>query len=411
MTDTLMFPKKSLRDVPLDGATVLVRADYNVPLAPDGSIADDYRIQMSLPTLRHLIARGCKVVVVAHLGRPDGERNLKYTLEPVAVHLSALLSLQVGFVPECVGDQVVQAMKSLAAGQVVLLENLRFHAGEEANDTQFARLLAHDSGASYFVQDGFGVVHRAHASTDAVTRHLPSVAGLLVEKEWISIERAISAPERPMVAVLGGAKISDKIGVIEKFVAVADTIVIGGAMANTFLKYRGLNVGASLTEDGLGGVMDKIYDAAKAKVGEQLIDDFIILPRDVAVAGSTGVNERRVVVGIDDVHDDEMILDIGGESIARAVSAIAGARTVVWNGTMGYAELPQFAHGSARIALALAQHSDTVSVVGGGDTADFVLHWDAKKGGSFSHVSTGGGASLELMSGLPMPGISALLDV
>lgn len=406
----LHFPKKTLRDVPLDGETVLVRVDYNVPLSEQGEITDDFRIAASLPTIRYLKERGCRIVLAAHLGRPEGGRIEADSLEPAARRLSGLLDEPVAFVSDCIGDQAKQTVQQLQPGHVALLENLRFHAGEEANDAAFGEALAHDSSARYFVQDGFGVVHRAHASTDAVTRYLPSVAGLLLEKEWRNIKGAMESPERPLVAVLGGAKISDKIGMLEKFVAVADQIIIGGAMANTFLRKAGHLVGKSKVEDGVDSVIDGIYRAAAEKVGEQRVDDFLVLPSDVAVGRSTDAGERRISLGLDDVQADELILDIGSESIVRAAAIVAGARTVIWNGTLGYAELPQFAHGSARLALAMAANQQATTVVGGGDTADFVRHWDARGGGSFSHVSTGGGASLELMSGLPMPGIVALMD-
>ena len=403
------FPKKSFHDVPLDGKTVLVRVDYNVPLNDEGSIGDDFRIRASLPTLHELIKRHCKIVLIAHLGRPDGKVSPKESLEPIAHRLIELLKKPVRFVDECVGDKVMQASKRLRPGDILLLENLRFHPGEEANDLAFAEALAKSSSAKYFVQEGFGVVHRAHASTEGVTHYLPSSAGLLLEKEYRMITHAMANPERPLTAVMGGAKISDKIDVIEKFVAVADTIVIGGAMANTFLKYHGYNIGKSKCEDGLEDIIKRIYTAAEKKTTD--IDDFIVLPTDVAVGKSLDKDERRVVVGIDNVGNDEYILDIGTESIARAVSIIDTSKTVVWNGTMGMAELDQFAHGSARVALALAKEKGKImSVVGGGDTADFVLLWDQHDGASFDHVSTGGGASIELMAGVTLPGIAALLD-
>ena len=404
------FFKRTIRDVPLRGRTVLVRADYNVPLTEKGEIADDFRIVSSLPTLHYLLDQGCRVIICSHLGRPDGKVDERYTLEMVAERLSKLLKHHVQFVPECIGDTVIQAAKKLQPGRILLLENLRFHAGEEANDAQFARALAENSQAEYFVQDGFGVVHRAHASTDAITQFMPSVAGLLLEKEYLAIRSTMDSPERPLVAVLGGAKISDKIAVIEKLVAIADTIVVGGAMANTFLKHQGHQIGASVHEDGLDSIVKKIYDAAAKKVGDDTVDDFIVLPSDVAVAPKIDPEIRRISVSVDDVANDEMILDIGPESIATAVSAIAQAKTVIWNGTLGYAELPNFSYGSARVALALAANPDITSVIGGGDTADFVLKWDAASGGSFSHVSTGGGASLDLMAGSSMPGIERLLD-
>lgn len=408
------FPKLVITNVPLDGKTVLLRADYNVPLTKAGEISDDYRLTQSLPTIQELIRRKCKVVICSHLGRPAGKVVASASLEPVATHLATLLGQPVTLVPDCIGDQVVQAVRHMHPGQVILLENLRFHAGEEANDGAFARALARDSGAHYFIQDGFGVVHRAHASTAAITNVLPSVSGLLLAREWTTITNAMENPKQPMVAVLGGAKISDKIKVIKRFIAIADTIIIGGAMANTFLQYKGMPIGKSKYEDGLDEIMRDIYAAAEKKVGADKVDDFILLPVDVAVANEIGASARRAVVAADEVAADEYILDIGWHAIEIAVATLKGAGTVVWNGTLGYAELPQFAHGSARIALALASQPETTSVIGGGDTADFVLHWDAaveskRSGSSFTHVSTGGGASLELMAGEPMPGIDALL--
>ena len=404
------FLKRTVRDVPLRGKTVLLRADYNVPLNAKGAIADDFRIQASLQTVRYLLERDCKVVICSHLGRPDGKVDEALTLEPVAERLGALLKQHVAFVPECIGDRVHQAVKRLRNGQVLMLENIRFHAGEEANDEHFAKALAEDSAAEYFIQDGFGVVHRAHASTAAITQCIPSVAGLLLEREYAAIHEVMDTPERPMVAVLGGAKISDKIAVIEKFVSLADTLIIGGAMANTFLKYRGYKIGKSVHEDGLDSIIKQIYDVAEKKVGRDHLDDFIVLPTDVVVSKEISAHQRRMTVSVNDVTSDELILDIGHDTIQAATEILSTAKTVVWNGTLGYAELAQFSHGSARVALSLASNPGTTSVIGGGDTADFVISWDAKRGGSFSHVSTGGGASLDLMAGAPMPGIDALLD-
>lgn len=396
--------KKTMDQVPLDDQVVLVRADYNVPLTGDGQIADDYRMRMSLPTLTSLISRGCRVVICAHLGRPDGKVDPRYSLEPVAHHLVDLLGQPVKFVSDCIGDKVAQASRRLKKGEVLLLENLRFYPGEEANDRAFAQALAKAARARYFVQDGFGVVHRAHASTAAITEFLPAVAGKLLEKEVVTITTVMEKPERPLVAVLGGAKISDKIGLVERFVKLADKVIIGGAMANTFLKNDGVNVGASLVEEGLEEVIQRIYRAA----GQS---SKLLLPQDLAVGKSTGVEEPRREVALDQVAPDDKILDIGPATIDTIAGIIDSAKTVVWNGTLGYAELNQFAHGSARTALELARHKGQLeSIVGGGDTADFVINWDAAHGGSFSHVSTGGGASLELMAGQKLPGVEALLD-
>lgn len=404
------FVKKTIKDVPLDHKVVLVRADYNVPLTPKGEIQDDYRITQSLPTLRYLMQQGCKVIICSHLGRPNGKVDPKFSLEPVAVRLGELLKEPVGFVPECVGDRVKVAIKHLRSGGVLLLENLRFHPQEEANDTQFAKKVAQSSGANYFVQDGFGVVHRAHASTDAITQFLPSVAGLLLEKEVSTITSVMNNPKRPFVVVLGGAKVSDKISLIEKFITLADQIIIGGAMANTFLKYRGVAIGKSKSEDGQEGELEKIYALARKKVGDK-VDDFLLLPVDVAVAPQVNADQRRQIVDVTSVTQDEYILDFGPKSIDAMLAHVKNAGSVIWNGTLGMAEFAPFALASAKLAHALAeQNHHTFSLIGGGDTADFVLHWDPQKGRSFGHVSTGGGASLELMAGENLPGVSALLD-
>lgn len=406
------FTKKTIADVPLDGQRVLVRADYNVPLV-EGQVADDYRIAQSLPTIQALQQRGCQIVICSHLGRPEGKVDPLLSLAPVALRLGTLLGEHVAFVPDCVGDQVVQAVKRLGSGQVVLLENLRFHPEEEDDDEAFARKLATDSGAAYFVQDGFGVVHRAHASTDAITKFLPSVSGLLLEKEITTITAAMERPKRPMVAILGGAKISDKIKIVERFVDLADQLIIGGAMANTFLQYKGHNIGKSKHEDGQQQVLQQIYARALSKVsGKKSVDEFIFLPTDVVVTTNLDSPEqRRTVVRVSDVTDDEYIVDIGTLTISRAVELLQGAGTVVWNGTVGVAEQKAFSNGSAYLADALAKmQGTTTTIVGGGDTADFVLHWDPKKGGSFTHVSTGGGASLDLMAGEALPGVEALMD-
>jgi phosphoglycerate kinase len=405
----MSFFKQTITSVPLEGTTVLLRADYNVPLTKDGSIDDDFRIRSSLPTIKRLLKDNCKVVIISHLGRPEG-REAKFSLEPIAQRLAELLGESVRFVDKTIGDKAMMAIKRAPKRSVIVLENLRFYPEEEANDENFARQLAKTSGARYFVQDGFGVVHRAHASTSAITLQLPSVAGLLLEKEYTTITNAMKTPKRPLVAVMGGAKVSDKIAVIQEFVAVADTIIIGGAMANTFLAYRGYAVGKSKVEADQTPTLELIYKAAQQKVGVERVDEFIVLPADVAVATEIDPQAERQTVQVANISKTDIALDIGDQSITRMADIIASAATVVWNGTLGYAELPQFAHGSARLALALATQPQTVSIIGGGDTADFVLKWDARKGQSFTHVSTGGGASLELMAGEKLPGIESLLD-
>lgn len=405
----MTFFKQTIKTVPLQGQTVLLRADYNVPLASDGTIADDFRIRASIPTVKALLKDGCKVVIISHLGRPEG-RDTSLSLEPVAGRLAELLGEPVRFVDQTVGDKAMMAVKRAPKRSVIVLENLRFDPREEANDEGFARELAKASGARYFVQDGFGVVHRAHASTAAITLLLPSVAGLLLEREYTSIMEAMHLPKRPLVAVMGGAKVSDKIALVKRFIEVADTVIIGGAMANTILAHRGAHMGKSKIEADQGKVIDEIYAAAEAKVGSEHIDELIVLPSDVAVADMLDAGAQRREVAVGDVAAHDLALDIGSQSIGRMVKIIDDAQTVIWNGTLGYAELPNFSHGSARLALALATHPQITSIIGGGDTADFALNWDARGGDSFTHVSTGGGASLELMAGEKLPGIESLLD-
>lgn len=401
----MTFHKQTIRDIHVEGKTVLVRADYNVPLNEKGEISDDLRIRASLPTIQYLLKHNAKVVIISHLGRPHG-REEKYSLEPIAHRLAELTGVEVRFSDDCLGDRAYQVAKTAPKSAIILYENLRFYEQEEANDADFARNIAKASGADYFVQDGFGVVHRAHASTDAITQHLPSVAGLLLEKEYVTISDAMATPKRPFVAILGGAKVSDKIKVIEKFVDKADNILIGGAMANTILAYQGKSVGKSKYEKDQSNTLDGLFAAAATKKNENLIN----LPVDVAVAGSIDANEKRRVVLVDAIEDGDTALDIGGKTIDNYVNILKNAGTVIWNGPVGYAELEEFAHGSARIALELAANRNVKSIVGGGDTADFVLKWSGDDGANFSHVSTGGGAGLDLMAGKTLPGVESLLD-
>ena len=404
----MSFFKRTIKDIPIDRKTVLVRADYNVPLNKKGEISDDLRIRASLPTISYLLKHSAKVVIMSHLGRPEG-RDASQSLEPIAVRLSELLQKPVIFVEDCIGDKVVQAVKKAPTGSVILLENLRYYPEEEANDEAFAEKIAKSTGARYFVQDGFGVVHRAHASTDAITHYIPSVSGLLLEREYVTIAGAMEHPKRPLVAVMGGAKVSDKITVIERLVDVADKIIIGGAMANTFLTYKGHHMGSSMVEPGQEPVLDGIYQAAHKKL-DTSIDEFIILPTDVAVAAEISEAATRKNVKLGNLNETDRALDIGDATIERAAEEVSKAKMVIWNGTLGYAELPEFAHGSARLALTLATNPEIDSIIGGGDTADFVLKWDGNGGESFTHVSTGGGASLELMAGKKLPGVESLLD-
>lgn len=405
----MSLAKRTVKSLPLSGKTILLRADYNVPLNDAGEITNDFRLQASIPTLRYLLNHGCKIVIISHLGRPKGAPDEAYSLKPVAARLSELLGQEVQCIDRPIDAQVKKTIKAAPPRSVILLENLRFYPGEKENSAEFAEKLADVSGADYFVQDGFGVAHRAHASTDAITQFLPSVAGLLLEREYNYFTSALESPKRPLVSIIGGAKIADKIGAIKRLIKLSDQVVIGGAMANTFLKYNGVNIGKSVYEPDLDDVIGEIYEAVEAKVGEGLADNFLILPEDVAVAKELSSTSERREVNLHDVADNDYILDIGPRSIERMTGAIQRAQTVIWNGTLGMTEFPNFAHGSARAALALAQ-SDDISIIGGGDTVGFVLGWDARHGGSFSHVSTGGGATLELISGKKLPGVEALLD-
>ena len=404
------FSKQTVRDIDVDRQVVLVRVDYNVPLKKDGSIDDDLRIRASLPTIKYLIERQCKLVLMSHLGRPEG-RDQSQSLAPVAARLSELLGQSVKFIDDCIGDKVYQTVKHAPCGSVILLENLRYYPQEEADDMEFAKNIAKSTGANLFVQDGFGAAHRAHASTHAITQFLPSFAGLLLEKEVTMINRSMELPARPFVAIIGGAKISDKIDLIKRFIDKADKILIGGAMANTFLKFKRYDMGKSLVELDQDQILREIYYLAAAKVGPENVDDFLILPKDLAVSTSIDDSDQiRREVSVDKIADDEMALDIGTQAIDQFCDIISTAKTIVWNGPMGIAEKEVFSIGSARIALAIAANNEDVSIVGGGDTADFVLKWSGGDESSFTHISTGGGASMELMSGKKLPGVESLLD-
>jgi 3-phosphoglycerate kinase len=427
-----LFTKKTIRDIDLEQKTVLLRADYNVPLDDNGTITDDYRIQQSLPTIQYLLDKKVKLVICSHLGRPDGKPDPKLSLFPVAKRLKELLKRDVEFVTDCVGERAEKVAGGLKEGQVALLENLRFHPEEEKNDDAFAAQLA--KLAEVFVQDGFGVVHRAHASTEAITHHLPSVAGLLLEKEVDTITDVMENPKRPLVAVIGGAKIADKIEVLNKFIDIADVVAIGGAMANTFLLSQGIDVAKSLTDPADVEVAKTVIEKAKAKAKTKPFVFYI--PQDGVVAKTIDKKSPTRIVDwsahvIADVENypkkppersrhieaDEMILDIGPFSGAFIAGTLQLAKTVVWNGTMGVTEtaglqgpIGPFAHGTELVIEAiLGQFGNRpFSLVGGGDTVGYVEQ--RKLVESFNHVSTGGGASLELMAGKKLPGVEALMD-
>jgi phosphoglycerate kinase len=427
-----MFTKKTIRDIDLKGKRVLMRADYNVPIGADGTITDDYRVQQSVKTIKALLEQDVRLVICSHLGRPEGPNDKKLSLKPIAIRLSELLGQDVQFADDCIGAAVEKAAESLKPGQVLLLENLRFHHEEEANDDSFATQLA--TLGEVFVQDGFGVVHRAHASTEAITHHLPSVAGLLLEAEVDTITRVMDTPERPLMAIIGGAKISDKIDVLNKFIEIADFIAIGGAMANTFLAAEGIDIAKSKYEPNDVPIAKDILIKAREKAKQQRFVFYI--PQDGVVASSLDKNARTRIVDWDAhiiaevesypklpsensrvVTDDEMILDIGPFSGAFIAGGIQLANTVVWNGTMGVTETPAvhgpvgpFSHGTELIIEAMLGDYGhrPFSLVGGGDTVGYIEQ--RKLTGAFNHVSTGGGASLELMAGRALPGVEALQD-
>ena len=426
-----LFTKKTIRDIELEGRRVLLRADYNVPIE-NGVITDAYRLTESLPTIRALLDKQVKLIICSHLGRPAGPSDMEFSLKPVAVQLAELLGQEVVFVPDCVGQEAEKAAAALQTGQILMLENLRFHPEEEQNDDVFAANLA--KLADIFVQDGFGVVHRAHASTDAITRHLPSVAGLLLEKEVDTITRVMEQPERPLMAIIGGAKISDKIDIINRFIDMADFVAIGGAMANTFLAAEGVDIAKSIVERADIPVARDIIARAQAKSKEQ---QFIFyLPQDGVVAHKIDTSaptrivdwSAHVIAEIEnypkrpprrsgEIDDTEMILDIGPFSGSFIAGGMQLAKTVVWNGTMGVTETPGLqgpigptAHGTELVVDAMLGHFGhrPFTVVGGGDTVGYVESRDLVRG--FNHVSTGGGASLELMAGRVLPGVEALMD-
>ena len=391
--------KKSVRDIDVAGKRVLMRVDFNVTLE-DGRITDDSRIRAAIPTIEYLREQGAKVILCSHLGRPAGKVVEDMRLTPVLHRLSELLEVEVRSSDDCVGPDVEAAVNGLAPGDVLLLENVRFHEEEEANNPDFARALA--SLGDVFVSDGFGVAHRAHASTEGVTRHLPSVAGFLMEREIDVLGSLLESPRAPLVAVLGGAKVTDKIGVIENFLDKVNTLLIGGGMAATFLKAKGLAVGGSQVEDDrLDFVREVMARAADKGV------DFII-PLDVVVADSFSADATSRTVDVDAVPDGWLILDIGNKTLDTFRREVARGKTILWNGPMGVFEFPSFATGTRELAAAMASLEDAVTVVGGGSTAEVVDTLGLSD--RLTHVSTGGGASLEFLEGRTLPGVAALLD-
>lgn len=404
-----MMDKMTVRDVDVVGKRALVRVDFNVPLDENRHITDDTRIRASLPTIQYLLEHGAAVILMSHLGRPKGRPDPKYSLAPVVARLHELLggSVNVGFAADSVGRVAREAVDRLQPGQVLLLENVRFHKEEEDNDGEFAGELA--SLADLYVNDAFGSAHRSHASTEGVAHRLPAVSGLLMEREIGVMGKALDAPEHPFVAILGGAKVSDKMGVIGNLLGKVDTLIIGGGMANTFLKSTGFPVGESLVE------ADRVKDAEALLGRAELQNVKMMLPRDVVIASDFRADAEHKVVGVREVPSDIAqlgwrILDIGPETARDYGEAIRNAKTVVWNGPMGVFEMEAFAQGTLAVAQAVcdATHSGATTIVGGGDSVAAIEQMGLAE--CVSHISTGGGASLEFLEGATLPGVAALRD-
>ncbi len=389
--------KKTIKDVELKGKRVFCRVDFNVPMK-DGAITDDTRIRAALPTIQYLVEEGAKVILASHLGRPKGEVKEDLRLTPVAKRLSELMNKDVNKVDEAYGDVVKSEIDKMKDGDVLLLENVRFYAGEEKNNEELAKEFA--ALADLYVNDAFGAAHRAHASTEGIAHHLPAVAGFLMEKELDVLGKALSNPERPFTAIIGGAKVKDKIGVIDHLLDIVDNLIIGGGLAYTFVKAQGHEVGKSLLEE------DKI-DLAKsfmAKAKEKNVKFYT--PLDVIVADDFSDNANKKEVAIDEIPSDWEALDIGPKTSALYRDVVQNSKLVIWNGPMGVFELDSFANGTKAVAKALADSKDTYSVIGGGDSAAAVEKFGLAD--QMSHISTGGGASLEFMEGKELPGVVAL---
>lgn len=392
---------KTIDDIALAGKKVLVRVDFNVPMTPDLKVSDDKRIVESLPTIKKILAAGGAVILMSHLGRPKGKPTPEFSLKPVAQHLSGLLKQDVKFAEDCVGRPARAAVDALQPGQVLLLENLRFHAEEEKNVEEFAKELA--SLGEVYVNDAFGTAHRAHASTEGVTRFVkPAVAGYLMQKEIEYLGRAVGNPARPYMAILGGAKISGKIDVIQNLMPKVDALVIGGGMAFTFFRAQGLEVGDSLVEQEKLALAKEIMDAAKAQ------NKRLILPVDCVIADKFDNDAQRRIVPVNQIPAGWRGLDIGPETVKIVNMELRRAKTIVWNGPMGVFEMPNFANGTLEIAKLLAEVTKTgaTTIVGGGDSAAAIAQAGFEN--AVSHVSTGGGASLEYLEGKNLPGLAAL---
>lgn len=390
-----MFNKKTVRDIDVKGKKVLVRVDFNVPLK-DGKVGDDTRIRGALPTIQYLLDQGAAVILCSHLGRPKGTFNMDYSLKPVAEYLGTLVPNKVSFAPDVINEPAESAVAALKPGEILVLENTRFYKEEEKNDPEFAAKLA--SLADVFVNDAFGTAHRAHASTEGVTHTKPGVAGFLLEKEIKYLSSAVENPKRPFVAILGGAKISDKIGVIKNLLSKADHVLIGGGMANTFFKAQGYEMADSLVQDEAIDTAKEILGAGSSK---------LVLPVDMVIANAFDNGAETKVIPTGNVPAGWRVLDVGPETVKTFSKFIAEAGTVVWNGPMGVFEMPTFAKGTFEVAKAVAD-SNAISIIGGGDSVAAIQ--ESGLADKVTHISTGGGASLEMLEGLVLPGVACLED-
>ena len=394
-----MFDKKTVKDVEVRGKRVLVRVDFNVPLA-DGTVTDDTRVRAALPTLRYLVDHGARVIVMSHLGRPSGAPEAQYSLRPVRRVLQRLLGRNVVFVDDVVGPEAHDAVDRMVDGEIIMLENVRFDPGEKTNDPAFAKALA--SLADIYVNDAFGAAHRAHASTEGVAHLLPAYAGLLLAREVETLTSMLADPERPFVAILGGSKVSDKFGVIDRLLDCVDTLIIGGGMCFTLLVAKGVSVGDSLVES-------EWIEPAKAMLAKALDKGVeIVLPVDFVIAEAIEPDVDTRIVAREEIPAGQMGLDIGPTTVELFKGEIAQARTIFWNGPMGVFELAPFENGTKQVALAVSRNNRAVSVVGGGDSVAALKKFDVEDRVTF--VSTGGGASMKLLEGSALPGLAALLD-
>ena len=392
--------KKTVKDIDLQGKKVFVRCDFNVPLDENGNITDNRRIVAALPTIKYLLDQNCKIILASHLGRPKGEVNPKFSLKPVANELSKLLGKEVKLAEDVVGPSAKELTSNVKEGEIVLLENVRFDAREEKNDESLSKEFA--SMAEIFVNDAFGTAHRAHSSTAGIAEFLPAVSGFLIEKELEFLGSALENPQRPFVAILGGAKVSDKLGVIESLLEKVDTLIIGGGMAYTFFKSMGYSVGKSICELDKLDLAKELMEKAKQKNVK------LVLPVDNVIAKEITPDAENKVIDSDNIPDDWEGLDIGPKTVELFKEKLKDAKTIIWNGPVGFSEYEIFANGTRSIAQALAEKEDAVTIIGGGDSAAAIEKMGLSD--KMTHISTGGGASLEFLEGKKLPGIECLLD-